>query len=207
MLTNPHKESIVSMLQDVTPKVTSSMNEQLLYEFTRCEVARAIKQMHPSKAPGPDGFPTLFYRRYWSKVSKTIICNVLDILNVKRPVRKWNETYIALIPKIQQPKAVVDYRPIGLCNVSYKIVAKVLVNRMKWILQDIISENQYAVVSGHSIFYNIIIGHECLHSTKNRRKGRQGWVAMKHSIKNRRKGKQGWVAMKLDMSKAYDRVE
>lgn len=123
-------------------------------------------------------------------MGETTISNCLDILNQRRTVKDWNETFITLIPKVKHPKQVSDFRPISLCNVAYKIVAKVIVNRMKWILQDIISENQSAFVPRRSIFDNIIIGHECL-----------------HTIKSRSTGRNGWVAFKLDMSKAYDRVE
>lgn len=146
--------------------------------------------MNPSKAPGPDGFTAFFYQKYWKEIGEATISNCLEILNQNRSVKEWNDTFITLIPKVKQPKKVSDFRPISLCNVAYKIVAKVIVNRMKWVLQDIISENQSAFVPGRSIFYNIIIGHECL-----------------HTIKSRRTRKKRWVALKLDMSKAYDRVE
>lgn len=146
--------------------------------------------MHPSKAPGPDGFPTLFYQRFWSEVGETTILNCLEIINQSRSVADWNHTYIALIAKLNTPKKVSDYKPISLCNVAYKIIANVLVNRMKGVLLVVISENQFAFVLGRSIFYNIIVGHECL-----------------HTIKSRHTGRKGWLALKFDMSKAYDRVE
>lgn len=118
------------------------------------------------------------------------IYDCLNMLNLKRSTGDWNDTYIALIPKVKKPKRISEFRPISLCNVSYKIIAKVLVNRRKWVLNDVISENQSAFVPGRSIFDNVIMGHECL-----------------HHIKNKRVGRQGWVALKLDMRKAYDRVE
>lgn len=186
----PSEASFDTALQEIHCKVSEEMNDKLLAPFDREEVVRAVKKMHPSKAPGPDGFPTLFYQKYWNEVGKMTISNYLDILNQCRSVKDWNDTIITLIPKVKQPKQVSDFRPISLCNVAYKIVAKVIVNRMKWILQDIISENQSAFVPRRSIFYNIIIGHECL-----------------LTIKSRRTGRKGWVALKLYMSKAYDRVE
>lgn len=61
---------------------------------------------------------------------------------------------------------------------------------MKWVPQDIVLDNQSAFVSGRSIFHNIIVSHECM-----------------HTIKSRRNGRKGWLALELDMSKVYDRAE
>lgn len=81
----------------------------------------------------------------------TIVENCLNILNSDGPVQEWNHTNIVLIPKVRQARLVSDFRPISLCNVSYKIVTKVLANRLKVILNEIIDECQSAFISGRSI--------------------------------------------------------
>lgn len=78
---NPSGDYIDDVLQDIQYKVTDQMNSRLTATFTRGKVERAIKQMHPTKAPGPDGFSTLFYQKYWLEVGETTIQNCLDILN------------------------------------------------------------------------------------------------------------------------------
>lgn len=83
-----------------------------------------------------------------------------------------------------------DLRPIALCNVLYKIVAKVLANRVRKILPYIITENQSAFVPVRSISDNVLVAFETL-----------------YYMKRKKCGSKGEVASKLDVSKAYDRVD
>uniref|UniRef100_A0A2N9IE82 Reverse transcriptase domain-containing protein n=1 Tax=Fagus sylvatica TaxID=28930 RepID=A0A2N9IE82_FAGSY len=158
--------------------------------FTPDEVAVALKQMSPLKAPGPDGLPPLFYHKYWHLIGEEVTKAVLTCLNTGKILRAINHTYITLIPKVQNPEVVMDFRPISLCNVIYKIISKVLANRLKTLLPRIVSESQSAFVPGRLITDNILVAFETLHH-------------MQHQTK----GNVGSMALKLDMSKAYDRVE
>ena len=101
-----------------------------------------------------------------------------------------NHTNIVLIPKVQSPKRMSEFRPISLCNVIYKIISKVLANRLKQVLPQIISSTQSAFVSGRLITDNMLVAYETF-----------------HTMHARKKGKKGSVALKFDISKAYDRVE
>ena len=121
-------------------KVTPVMNQQLTREYSEQKVKVALKQMYPLKAPGPDGMRPLFFQHFWPTCGAVVSKMVLDFLNQGIPPPNFNETHIVLIPKIKEPKRVTDYRPISLCNVTYKIVSKVIANRLKKILPSIISE-------------------------------------------------------------------
>ena len=118
-------------VEDVESCITPEMNKSLLESFRAEEIRCAINQMHPTKSPGPDGMSTLFYQKYWDVVGPFVTKSVLQILNSSSLPCVLNETYICLIPKVQCPQKVTEFRPISLCNVIYKIVSKVLANRLK----------------------------------------------------------------------------
>lgn len=112
------------------------------------------------------------------------------MLNSGTVPRNLNHTFLVLIPKVHSPRRVADFRPISLSNVFYNLVAKVLANRLKPLLPQLISDKQSAFMSKRLITDNILIAHETF-----------------HYLKSKRTGKMGYMALKLDMSKAYDRVE
>lgn len=85
---------------------------------------------------------------------------------------------------------MIDLRPISLCNIVYKIIFKVPANRLKQIIDSLISDRQSAFVPGRLITNNIMVAFEVM-----------------HYMKRKIKGKDIWMALKLDMSKAFDRVE
>jgi hypothetical protein len=166
------------------------MNELLMADFTPEEIKEALNSIGDMKAPGPDGIPSVFYKHFWEVVREQITKEVLEVLRGGQIPEGWNETTIVLIPKVPRPEKTKDLWPISLCNVLYKIVSKVLANRLKQILPEIISPAQSAFVPGRLISDNILIAYE-----------------MTHYMRSKKKGKTGYAAVKLDMSKVYDRVE
>ena len=115
---------------------------------------------------------------------------MLSCLNSGTIPASLNHTYITLVPKSKSPKRVTEFRPISLCNILYKLIAKLLANRLKSLLPHVVSESQSAFQSDKAISDNILVAFETL-----------------HHMKMKKSGKEGYMAMKLDMSKAYDRVE
>jgi len=99
--------------------------------FTGEEIKGALDSIGDLKAPGPDGMPTIFYKRFWHMVGPKIQEEVLRVLNGGEIPEGWNETNIVSIPKVKNPEFLTQYRPISLCNVLYKLISKVIANRLK----------------------------------------------------------------------------
>jgi hypothetical protein len=166
------------------------MNDELCKPFTQEDVKRALFSIGDMKAPGTDGLHALFFKKCWGILGDVLSKEVLDAIGKKEIPRGWNDTVIVLIPKVQTPETISQYRPISLCNVLYKVISKMIASRLKVILDEVISQVQSAFVPGRLITDNILLAYESM-----------------HTIKNKKKGKEGFCAVKLDMHKAYDRVE
>ena len=106
----------------------------LLGVLTKAEVEEVVKKMAKNKAPGPDGFTSKFYQATWNFVSQDIVNAVEESSCTKRMHPSLNSNFLALIPKIEKAEEPQGFRPIALCNVIYKILATILVNRLKPIL-------------------------------------------------------------------------
>jgi hypothetical protein len=180
----------LSVINAITSSVSIEDNNVLTVPFSIVEFKDAVFSLEADKCPGPDGFNPGFYQQFWDLCGHEIFEAGCSWLECGAFPPGLNSTNIALIPKGESQKSMKDWRPISLCNVLYKIVAKVLANRLKPVLDKCISENQSAFVPGRSILDNAMAAIEII-----------------HYMKAKTRGKKGEVALKLDISKAYDHID
>ncbi|KAL8151383.1 hypothetical protein V2J09_021191 [Rumex salicifolius] len=139
-------------------------------------------------SPGPDGFQPIFHHQCWDLVGESVIREVRRFMASSNMPLGMNETFITLIPKASNPVKVNQFRPISLCNVSYKIITKIFTNRLQRILSNLVSPTQSGFLLGRLISDNIVLAQEVIHTLK------------------RKQGKKGYMIMKIDLEKAYDRL-
>ncbi|CAN0884339.1 LINE-1 retrotransposable element ORF2 protein [Linum grandiflorum] len=158
----------------------------LVRPFLVEEVRRAVMNCAGDKAPGPDGFNLEFFKQNWRLVQEQVMLAFADFFSRSKLPNMVSCTFVCLIPKKEVVEDVRDFRPISLTSSLYKILSKVLLERLLELMPVLVSKHQCAFVSDRQILDAALIANELIDS-------------------RRRSGKSGLV-IKLDIEKAYDHV-
>lgn len=177
----------IEKITQLAPKfITEEHNQLLLRPIMPEEVDASMKQLKEGKAPGLDGFSTNFFHAFWELIKEEVWQMVDESRSLHSLLPSLNSTFIAMVPKEDNTITPDKFRPIALCNVIYKVITKVIENRLKPMLSMLISPEQSGYVKGRKILDGIILTHEIIHSLKN--------------------SKQACMILKIDLSKAFDKL-
>ncbi|GJX23647.1 putative RNA-directed DNA polymerase, eukaryota, reverse transcriptase zinc-binding domain protein [Tanacetum coccineum] len=126
------------------------------------EIKNAVWDCGSQKAPGPDGFSFMFVKKYWDIMKIDIQNFVMRFFSSSSFPPGTNSSFFTLIPKVSNPLYIKDFRPISLIGFQYKIVAKILANRLSKVMDSIISHEQSAFISGRQILDGPLILSEVI---------------------------------------------
>jgi hypothetical protein len=138
----------------ISPMISDSDNILFCEIPSPLVIKETLFGMQSLKSPGPDGLPPLFYKKYWKVVGQSVIKAVQNFFISSKMLREVNNSYIVLIPKIQNPSTFNHFRPISLCNTIYKIISKLIVDRLRSVLPSLISPAQSAFIPSRWIVEN-----------------------------------------------------
>ncbi|GKB03041.1 RNA-directed DNA polymerase, eukaryota, reverse transcriptase zinc-binding domain protein [Tanacetum coccineum] len=184
-------KQVVQPLSSVDINLEKTLSEDeakdMISMVTNDEIKEAIFDIDSNKASGPDGYTSRFFKKAWSIIGKEVYLAIRGFFINGKLLGEINATMIALIPKLEVPNKVSEFRPISCCNVIYKSISKILTNRIKNGLQKVVNLNQSAFIPGRHTQDNILIAQELLKGYKRKNGARR-------------------CALKIDIQKAYDTV-
>lgn len=165
------------------------MRAGMVKEVSMEETVRALRSMGSFKAPGPDGNQAVFFKWAWSVVGNAVHHFVRKIIEEGDVPEEAAEAILVLIPKEAKPSSMRGFCPLSICNVTFKLVSKIIVNRLRDIMKELTSPCQSSFVPGHQALDNVVICQVVVHTMK------------------RTKSRKGMVVLKVDLEKAYDQLE
>ncbi|KAL0292777.1 UNVERIFIED_CONTAM: hypothetical protein Sradi_6973500 [Sesamum radiatum] len=167
--------------------ITSEEANALTSPISPQEVKEAFFDISEDSAPGPDGYTSAFFKAAWPVIGDDICAAIVEFFASASLLKQVNATLLALIPKVQLPARVSDFRPLACCNVLYKALTKILVRRLQAVLHLLIDYSQNAFIPGRSIADNVMLAQELL----------AGYNQKKFPPR---------CTVKIDIQKAYDSV-
>lgn len=165
--------------------LSATHSSMLTAHVTYEEIRTAVFSMHSDKSPGPDGFSPGFFKNAWSIIKDDFCMAITEFFESGKLLSEVNSTFITLIPKSTGASHVGDYRPISLCNVIYKTITKIMANRLKLVINDVIGIEQGAFIHGREISDNILLAHELVKHYDRK------WISPR-------------ICIKVDLRKAFD---
>lgn len=129
------------------------------------EIKDVIFSMNSFKSPGPDGMNSLFFKVAWDFIEPDVSKAVKHIFASRKILGGVNATHICLIPKTHHPVRVDEFRPIACCNVLYKVISKIIANRIRLVIFDVVSPSQNAFIPERHIQDNLLLAHEIIRET------------------------------------------
>ena len=160
--------------------------DNFFWSFASQEIQSILSVIKNDKSLGPDGLPVEFYRDLFDVMGLELLSVVEDSWKCGKDRVVFNTTFIALIPKSHHLKSFEDFRPISLCNYIYKIIGKIISTRIKKVLGQYISCEQFGFLLGRQIHDVVGVIQEGMHTISSK--------GLKSTV------------LKIDLSKSYDRV-
>ncbi|XP_058773250.1 uncharacterized protein LOC131647368 [Vicia villosa] len=154
--------------------------------FSEEEIKEAVWSCDGNKSPDPDGFTLEFFKRNWEVLKEDVFLFVKDFYEKAKLTKACTSSFVTLVPKVNNPQTLNEFRPICLVGSFYKILAKLLANRLKRVIGKLVSNNQSAFIGGKNIADGVLVVNEVLDLAK--------------------RDKRSCVVLKVDFEKAYDRV-
>ena len=177
------------LAEEVIPNiVTDDTNIMLTMMPSHQEIKAAIFALNKDSAPGPDGYGAYFYQFYWEIIQEDVFKAVLEFFSSGWILPGFNSNIIAILPKTNDVVSINQYRPIAMANFKFKVISKVLADRLAVIMPSIVSQEQMGFIHDRNIKDCLCIASEAANLLHNKAYG-------------------GNIAMKIDITKAFDTLE